>query len=60
MVVQWLRLQAPNAGGLGSIPSWGTKIPHAASCDQKKKKKRIFFLIQQGSPELSAIKKKKK
>ena len=59
MVVQWLRLQAPNAGGLGSIPSWGTKIPHAASCDQKKKK-RIFFLIHQGSPELSAIKKKKK
>ena len=26
-VVQRLRLQAPNAGGLGSIPSQGT-IPH--------------------------------
>ena len=24
LVVQWLRLHAPNAGGLGSIPSWGT------------------------------------
>ncbi|TEA33367.1 hypothetical protein DBR06_SOUSAS8010242, partial [Sousa chinensis] len=37
LVVQWLRLHAPNAGGPGSIPSWGTrshmsqvKIPHAA------------------------------
>ena len=26
---QWLRLQASNAGGAGSIPGWGTKIPHA-------------------------------
>ena len=24
-VVQWLRLHAPNAGGLGSIPGQGTK-----------------------------------
>ena len=44
-MVQWLRLQAPNAGGLGSIPGQGTrsgmprlrvhmlqlKIPHAAT-----------------------------
>ena len=44
LVVQWLRLRAPNAGGLGSIPGQGTrshtlqlkvrmpqlKIPHAA------------------------------
>ena len=22
-------LRAPNAGGTGSIPGWGTKIPHA-------------------------------
>ena len=28
-MVQWLRLSASNAGGVGSIPSWGTKIPHA-------------------------------
>ena len=26
--VQWLRLQASNARGTGSIPDWGTKIPH--------------------------------
>ncbi|TEA39728.1 hypothetical protein DBR06_SOUSAS3410210, partial [Sousa chinensis] len=25
MVVQWLRLQAPNAGGPGSIPGQGTR-----------------------------------
>ena len=25
LVVQWLRLQAPNAGGLGSIPGQGTR-----------------------------------
>ena len=28
-VVQWLRLCAANAGDVGSIPSGGTKIPHA-------------------------------
>ena len=26
--VQWLRLCASNAGGTGSIPSQGTKVPH--------------------------------
>ena len=45
LVVQWLRLWAPNAEGQGSIPSWGTrclwtqlrvrmpqlKMPHAAA-----------------------------
>ena len=25
LVGQWLRLYAPNAGGLGSIPGWGTR-----------------------------------
>ena len=32
LVVQWLRLYASNAGSMGKIPSWGTKIPtcHAA------------------------------
>jgi len=29
LVVQWLRLRAPNAGSTGSIPGWWTKIPHA-------------------------------
>ena len=34
----WIRLCSPNAGALGSIPGWGTKILHAAWCGQKKKK----------------------
>ena len=41
LVVQWLRLKAPNAGGLSSIPGQGTrsrmpqlKIPHASTKDQ--------------------------
>ena len=29
LVVQWLGLSAPTAGGLESIPGRGTKIPHA-------------------------------
>ena len=49
LVVQWVRLHAPNAGGPGSIPGWGarshvhaatksshatTKIPHAKTKTQ--------------------------
>ena len=37
-VVQWLRLHASTAGGMGSIPGLGTKIPHAAWCGQKDNK----------------------
>ena len=33
--VQWLSVS--NAGGAGSIPGWGTKIPYATQCDQKEK-----------------------
>ena len=29
-VVQWLKLPASNAGGVGSIPGWGAEIPHAS------------------------------
>ena len=28
-MVQWLRFCASNARGVGSIPDWETKIPHA-------------------------------
>ena len=38
LVVQWLRLHTSNAEGVGSIPGWGTKIPHATQWGQKKKK----------------------
>ena len=36
MVVQWLGRQASIAGGPGSIPGRGTKIPQAARCSRKK------------------------
>ena len=32
LALQW------EAGGVGSITSWGTKIPRASRCGQKKKK----------------------
>ena len=32
---QWLRLCTPNAGHVGSIPGWGTKIPRASWHCQK-------------------------
>ena len=38
LVVQWLRLCASNAEGVGLIPGQGTKIPHAMHCGQKLKK----------------------
>ena len=37
LMVQWLRLQAANAGGMGLIPGQGTKIPHAAPSKIKSK-----------------------
>ena len=36
LVVKWLRLCAPNAGGVGLISGQGTEILHAAWCSQKK------------------------
>ena len=38
LAVQWLRLHASNAVGLGSIPGQGTKIPHAVWHGQKKER----------------------
>ena len=43
-MVQWLALGASTAGGTGSSPGWGTKIPQAMWHGQKKKGK-IFPLI---------------
>ena len=40
LAVQWLRLCASSAGGVGSIPGQGTKIPHAVLCSQKIKLKK--------------------
>ena len=39
-MVEWLRLQAVNAGDPGSTPGQETKIPHATWCSQKVKKEK--------------------
>ena len=39
LAVQWLGLHAPAAESLGSIPGWGTKIPHAA------KEKKVIITV---------------
>ena len=39
VAAQWLRLLASTAERAGSIPGWGTKIPHAKECGQTKIKK---------------------
>ena len=47
-MVQWLRLHASKAGGVGSVPGWGTKTLHASWHGQNRKEggeagiKRIF------------------
>ena len=45
-MVQQIRLQASNAGSMGSIPGQGTKIPHAAKkAKQTKTKNRCILCI---------------
>ena len=45
LAVQWLRLHAANAGGVGLIPGRGPKIPHAALCGQKILKKQTAIHV---------------
>ena len=45
LVVWQLRLYASTAGGSGSIPVQGTKIPHA-TCHSQGKKENFFFLAR--------------
>ena len=40
LVVQWLRLHAPNAGDMGLIPGQGTKIPQAKKRKNKQMNKK--------------------
>ena len=35
-----------NAGGMGSIPGWGTKIPYAAPYGKKKQQKKGLIFIR--------------
>ena len=41
LAIQWLRLRACNAGGTGSIPGQGTKIPHERSMAKKREGERL-------------------
>ena len=45
LAIQWLRLCPSNAGGMGSIPDQGTKIPHAMQHGQKKKKNQLTVTL---------------
>ena len=45
LAVQWLRLYASNAGGVGSIPGQGTKIPHAMWPKDKSKSKIKYMAV---------------
>ena len=38
-----LRLCLSTAGGVGSIPGWGTKIPHVTGHGQKIKQNKMCF-----------------
>ena len=48
-MIQWLRLCNSTAGGTGSTPGQGTKIPHASSHSQeiqnklKRSKRTTYF-----------------
>ena len=54
LVVQWLRLHASNAGGLGSIPVQGTRShvhaatesSHATTKTRRNQKKNIYISIK--------------
>ena len=43
LAVQGLRLHTSNTRGVGSIPGWGTEMPHATQQGQKKKKKATIL-----------------
>ena len=54
LAAQWLRFFTSNAGGLGSIPGWETKILHTAKPKKKKKikhnlKKKIHTWVPLGN-----------
>ena len=52
-MVQWLGLCVSNAGGAGSMPGCGTKIPTTCSKAITKKQKHCFLTIL--SPPLSVV-----
>ena len=44
LAIQWSRLLGSNAGGSGSFPGQGTKIPHAVQSKKKKKRERMKII----------------
>ena len=48
-MVQCLGLCASISGGMGSIPSQGTKIPQAMQCGQKKKDTVYIYTMEYDS-----------
>ena len=52
LVVQWLRLCASSAG---SIPCWGSKIPHGIQWGQKKKRREFLDDKSQNVPGLCTL-----
>ena len=42
LAVQWLSVHPITAGGMGSIPGRGTKIPHTVWHNQKSKSFKFF------------------
>ena len=55
LVVQWLRFHIPNAGDVGSIPSWKTKSSHAIQHGQKIKRKKKKKLILGGGTKWAEL-----
>ena len=52
LAVQWLRFCASNAWGTGSIPGWGTKLPHATVAKKKKTLQTLTSFYIWGLPSL--------
>ena len=55
LVVQWLRLCASTAGGVGLIPGRGTKIRHAVLHSQKQKKARMICFPDEDRATMEAL-----
>ena len=45
LVVQWLRLHASKAVGIGSIPGQGTKIPHAVQPRKEEERSQVSYWL---------------
>ena len=48
------RICALTTGNTGSIPGWGTKIPHASKCSQKQNNKNKQEMEAEGKIRLFA------